>query len=121
MVKTKTIAITLLLIAVNTAAMYGVYALGGTQPNGSQVPQSYEWARDTALEYLEVSDQGGWHVTSPNNGLIGATTKIYTSGDLHVTVSHNLNPTAAFMVTVNHGGNEWSLWVQQDGAVQTIN
>ena len=121
MIKTKKMAITLLLVAVNAAVLYGIYAFAVTPEPFNPVTQSYEWARDRALEYLDIADPGGWSVTNPNTGLIGATAKIYTSGNLSVTVSHNLNPSAAFMVTVEHGDVTTNLWVQQDGTVQTIN
>lgn len=121
MIKTKKMAITLLLVAVNAAVLYGIYAFAVTPEPLNPVPKSHEWARDKALEYLDIADPGGWSVTEPNNGLIGATTKIYASGSLSVTVSHNLNPSAAFMVTVEHGDAATNLWVQQDGLVQTIN
>ena len=120
MIKTKKMAITLLLVAMNVAVLYGIYAFAVTEPF-NPVLQSHEWARDRALEYLDISDPGDWSVTEPNDGLIGATTKIYVSGSLSVTVGHNLNPSAAFMVTVKHGDAATNLWVQQDGAVQTIN
>jgi hypothetical protein len=121
MIKTKKMAITFLLVAVNVAVLYGIYAFAVTPEPFNPVPQSHEWARDKALEYLDIADPGRWSVTDPNNGLIGATTKIYASGSLSVTVSHNLNPSAAFMVTVEQGNAAISLWVQQDGTVQTIN
>ena len=120
MTQTKKMAITFLLVAVNAAVLYGIYAFAVNPEPFNPVPQSHEWARDKALEYLDIANPGGWSVTNPNSGLIGATTKIYTSGGLSVAVSHNLNPSAAFMVTVEHGDAATSLWVQQDGAVQTI-
>jgi len=121
MTKTKKMAITFLLVAVNAAVLYGIYAYAVTPEPYNPAPQSHEWARDKALEYLDIADPGGWSVTNPNPGLIGATTKTYTSGSLSVAVSHNLNPSAAFMVTVEHGDAATSLWVQQDGSVQTNN
>ena len=121
MTKTKKMAITFLLVAVNAAVLYGIYAFAVTPELYNPAPQSHEWARDKALEYLDIANPGGWSVTNPNPGLIGATTKTYTSGSLSVAVSHNLNPSAAFMVTVEHGDAATSLWVQQDGSVQTNN
>jgi len=121
MIKTKKMAITLLLVAVNVAILYGIYAFAVTPEPFNPVPQSHEWARAKSLEYLDIADPGGWSVTDPNNGLIGATTKIYVSGSLSVTVSHNLYPSAAFIVTVENGDAVTNLWVHQDGAVQTIN
>jgi len=121
MIKTNKTAITFLLVAVNAATLYGIYAYAVTPEPFNPVPQSHEWARDKAREYLDIVNPGGWSVSNPNSGLIGATTKTYTSGSLSVAVSHNLNPSAAFIVTVENGDAATSLWVQQDGAVQTIN
>jgi len=121
MTKMKKMAITFLLVAVNAAALYGIYAFVVTPEPFNPVPQSHEWARDKAREDLDTATPGGWSVTNPNPELIGATTKMYTSGSLSVAVSHNLNPSAAFMIPVEHGDSATSLWVQQDGTVQTIN
>jgi len=64
-------------------------------------PKGHAWARDTAVEYLELTSQGQWierDVTNPE--LLGASIIEYTSDDLVVTVSHCLNPTADYDVTV---------------------
>jgi len=94
----------------------GIYA--GTPDTQEPVngPNSHEWARDTALESLEMAQPSSWSKqnTTPE-GLIGTNIQTYTSGDLIVTVSHNLNPSADFSVKVENGENQWDLWVSQDG------
>ena len=106
MMKTKKMAITFLLVAVNAAVLYGIYAFAVNPEPFNPVPQSHEWARDKALEYLDIANPGGWSVTNPNPGLIGATTKIYTSGSLSATVSHSLTPR-------RRPWSPWSSWTRR--------
>ena len=112
----KMIILSLAVIVLGAAIIIGITAL----PPESQDPvnklKSHEWARDRALDSLGITLPDSWSKqdTTPE-GLIGTSIKTYTNGGLIVTVSHNLNPTAAFSVTVQNNENTWSLWVNQDG------
>lgn len=84
------------------------------------IPKGHEWARDIAVKYLEINVPDDWvgqDVTNPE--LLGASIVEYTSGELKVTVSHCLNPTADYSVVVEWGGETYSLWVSQTGSVRT--
>jgi len=115
----KMIILSLAVVILGAAIVIGSTAL----PPESQDPinsiKSHEWARDRALDSLKIKVPSNWSTqdTTPE-GLIGSSIKTYISGDLIVTVSHNLNPTAAFSVTVQNSENTWSLWVNQDGTTQ---
>jgi hypothetical protein len=122
----STTTLTLMIVAVNAAALLGVYALAGSQaePMAPYVddgftPRGHEWARDQAVAYLELGEPESWafeDVTDP--GLLGSAAYRYTATGLEVTVSHCLNPTADYHVTVETEGRTWSGWVGQSGEVR---
>ena len=101
------------------AIIGGIYAVTPETQEPVNGPNSHEWARDTALDSLDMLKPSSWSKqdTTPE-GLIGTNIKTYTSGDLTITVSHNLNPSADFDVKVENGENTWDLWVSQDGTTQ---
>ena len=113
------IILRLAVVILGAAIMSGITALPPESQDPVNTPKSHEWARDIALERLEIMQPSNWSTqdTTPE-GLIGTNIKTYTSGDLSVTVSHNLNPTAAFSVTVQNCENRWKLWVNQDETTQ---
>ena len=107
------------MVILGAGIVIGITALPPEPQDQDNLPPVHEWARDIALDSLDIMHPGTWNMkdTTPE-GLIGTSIKTYTSGDLSVTVSHNLNPTAAFSVTVQNSENTWSLWVNQDGTTQ---
>ena len=115
----KMIILSLVVVILGAAIVIGSTALPPESQDPANLPTVHEWARDRALDSLEIEPPSKWKVqdTTPE-GLIGTSIKTYTSGYLTVIVSHNLNPTAAFNVTVENGENTWSLWVNQDGTTQ---
>ena len=115
----KMTKISLAVVILGAAIVIGITALPQEPNDPINLPTVYEWARDRALDSLEIPQPSNWSEqdTTPE-GIIGVSVKTYTSGELSVTVSHNLNPTAAFSVTVQNGENTWSLWVSQDGTIQ---
>ena len=116
----KMIILSLAVVILGAAIVIGITALPPDSQDPAYLPTVHEWARDRALDSLEIMHPRTWSTqdTTPE-GLIGTSIKTYTSGDQIVTVSHNLNPTAAFSVTVQNSENTWSLWVNQDGTTQT--
>ncbi|MCW4050184.1 MAG: hypothetical protein NWE89_10675 [Candidatus Bathyarchaeota archaeon] len=117
--KKNAIILSLAAMTLCAAIIGGIYAVTPETQEPVNGPNSHEWARDTALESLDITQPSSWSKqdTTPD-GLIGANIKTYTSGDLTVTVSHNLNPSAAFSVKIENGENTWDLWVNQDGTTQ---
>ena len=123
----STTILTLMIVAVNTVALLSVYALAGSQAESTApyvddgfIPNGHEWARDKAVAYLELGEPEEWtfeDVTDP--GLLGSAIYRYTATGLEVTVSHCLNPTADYQVTVETEGRTWSGWVSQSGEVRT--
>jgi hypothetical protein len=122
----STTTLTLMIVVVNAAALLGVYSLAGSQAepvapyvDDGFTPRGHEWARDQAVAYLELGEPESWtfeDVTDP--GLLGSATYRYTAPGLEVTVSHCLNPTADYQVTVEAEGRTWSGWVGQSGEVR---
>ena len=83
---------------------------------------THEWARDQALAFLRIDPLWGWAETDVTpSGLLGTSVYLFESGDISVTVSHNLNPTADFFVDVRYMGQNWSLRVSQTGECILIN
>ena len=117
----KMIILSLAVVILGAAIVIGITALPQESKDPVNELKSHEWARDRALESLEITPPGSWSIqdTTPE-GLMGARIKTYTNGGLTVTVSHNLNPTAALSVTVQNSENTWSLWVNQDGTTHPI-
>lgn len=111
--------LSLAVVILSTAIVMGITALPPETQDPPVLPTVQEWARDRALDSLEIEPSGKWRVQDfTPDGLIGTSIKKYTSGDLIVLVSHNLNSTEAFSVTVGNGENTLSLWVNQDGTTQ---
>ena len=116
----KMIILSLTVLVLGAAIVIGITALPQESKDPVNKPKSHEWARDRALESLEITPPGSWSIQDATpEGLIGTSIKTYTNGGLTVTVSHNLNPAAAFSVTVQNSENTWSLWVNQDGITQS--
>lgn len=122
----KIIKITTLLAAINLALITGyTYANQKQTPNNiapyndhGYIPKGHLWARDTSTEYLNIVPQNPWSERDiTNTNLLGTSIIEYTSGGLVVTVSHCLNPTADYDVTVEFNGETQSLWVSQNGEV----
>ena len=113
------IILSLAVVIISAAIVIGITALPSESQDPVNLPTVHEWVRDRALDSLEIMHPRTWSTqdTTPE-GLIGTSIKTYTSEDLTVTVSHNLNPKAAFSVTVQNSENTWSLWVNQDGTTQ---
>jgi len=113
------IILSLVLVILGAGIGIGITALPQELQDPDNLPIVHEWARDRALDSLNIVHSGTWSMqdTTPE-GLIGASIKTFTGGDLTVTVSHNLNPNAAFSVTVQDSESTWSLWVNQDGTTQ---
>ena len=115
----KMIILSLAVVILGAAIVLGITALPQDSQDPVNVPTVHEWARDRALDSLEITQPSNWSTldTTPE-GLVGTSIKTYTSGGLIVTVSHNLNPAAAFSVTVQNSENTWSLWVNQNGTTK---
>ena len=84
--------------------------------------KTLDWAREQAIGYLNIAPLWGWTDTDITpQYLLGRTVHLYQSGDISVTVSSNLNPTADFFVDVDYQGQSWSLRVSQSGECTLIN
>ena len=118
----QTRMITLLVILINAAVVAGIVL--AQRPNQNNVapyvdpeasPKGHDWARDQAVAYLEL-ESGEWVMTDVSpEGLLGTSVFQYVSGQLSVTISHCLNPTADYFVDVEFQGQNWSLRVSQNG------
>ncbi len=115
----KTIILNLIVTLLCATIVGGIYAGPSDKQGPVNGPNSYEWARDTAVDSLELPQAGNWNTQdTTSEGIIGTSVKTFTSGELTVKVSHNLNPSAAFCVTVQNSENTWSLWINQDGTIE---
>ena len=126
----KIVKITALLAAISLSLITGyAYANQKQTPNNiapyndhGYIPKGHAWARDTAVECLKITAPDQWSEQDvTNTELLGTSIMEYTSGDLVVTVSHCLNPTADYDVTVEYNGESWSLWVNQNSQVTPKN
>jgi hypothetical protein len=128
--KTKSVRMLgLMIILVNAAAVIGwTLAQNPRTPdavapyNGNgYVPKGHDWARDQAVSFLDLAQPGSWSFedVTPIDTL-GTAVYRYQSGGLTVTVSHCLNPTADYQVTVEYQGQAWSMWVSQNGICSLI-
>ena len=123
----QTRMITLLVIIINAAIVAGyVVAQRPAQNNVAPyvdpeaTPKGHEWARDQAVAFLEL-ESGEWFETDVTPAdLLGTSVFQYVSGQLSVTVSHCLNPTADYFVDVELQGQNWSLRVSQSGECSII-
>ena len=120
----------LLIILVNAAAVIGwTLAQNLRTPdkvvpindNNGYMPKGHEWARDQAVSFLDLPQPDEWSFkdVTPTETL-GTAVYRYSGDGLTVIVSHCLNPTADYQVTVEHQGQTWSMWVSQNGECSII-
>jgi hypothetical protein len=119
----------LLIILVNAAAVIGwTLAQKPRTPDtvapyidNGFVPKGHEWARDQAVSYLGLSQPDEWSFqdVTPTETL-GTAVYRYNGDGLTATVSHCLNPTADYQVTVEYQSQTWSMWVSQNGECSII-
>lgn len=118
-----------LIIILLTAAVTGYVLANKPEPDQCMPyiePDRYitthEWARDQALAFLKLAPLWGWVETDVTpTGLLGTSVYLFESGDLSLTVSHNLNPSADFFVDVRYMDQNWSLRVSQTGECTLVN
>lgn len=115
----KTSILILVVVILSTAIVMGITALPPETQEPPVLPTVQEWARDRALDSLEIESNGKWESQdiTPDESISSSTTK-FSSGDMVVIVSHDLNSTQAFSVTVENGEDVVSLWVNRDGSTQ---
>jgi hypothetical protein len=129
MINKETKMLTLFIILLNAATVAG-YVLA-EKPNSDQcMPYidpdikitTHEWARNQAVDYLNIAPMWGWTDTDVTpTDIIGTSVYLYQSGDITVRVSYNLNPTADYFVDVDYQGQSWSMRVSQMGECTLIN
>jgi hypothetical protein len=75
--------LSLAVVILSTAIVMGITALPPETQDPPVLPTVQEWARDRALDSLEIEPSGKWSVQDfTPDGLIGTSIKKYTSGDL---------------------------------------
>jgi hypothetical protein len=111
--------LSLAVVILSTAIVMGITALPPETQDTPVLPTVQKWARDRALYSLEIEPNGTWSVQdiTPDE-ITSSSIKKYTSGDLVVIVSHDLNSTEGFSVIVENGDDTVGLWVYQDGTTQ---
>ncbi len=121
--------LTLFIILLNAAVVTGYVLAERPQPDqcwlyddpGLKIT-THEWARNQAVDYLNIVPMWGWTDTDVTPAdLLGTSVHLYESGDISVSVTSFLNPSADYLVDVYYMGQSWSLRVSQTGECTIIN